>query len=262
MVYWELIKKSYILQLQYRMAHFINNLGSLIFGFVYIAIWTGILTGKEQPDLYNVTDMTNYMAFTQCLLWITGFMTPGLKIQDSVRTGAISIEMARPASFFLISISQEVGKIAYNFLFRSLPIGLVFVVTVGFYVPANGITFFWSLASILLGIFVSLNMNYLLGISACWTTEISWAHLTYITLLFGLGGQMVPVDLLPGSLSQIPLYLPFACSIYYPVMIYLEQVPNTPVEPLIIQLAWGFILAGLSICMTRQARKRLEIQGG
>ncbi|SEN47292.1 ABC transporter permease [Lihuaxuella thermophila] len=262
MIYWVLIKKSYLLQLQYRIAHLINNLGSLIFGFIYIAIWTGVLTGKEHATPYDIPDMVHYMAFSQCLLWVVAFLTPGLNVQNSVRTGAISIEMARPAAYFSVVISQEIGRIAYNFLYRSFPIGLVFAVTVGFYFPDRWETYLWTLLSILLAVWIGLNFQYLIGISACWTTEVTWAHLTYMTLLFGLGGQLVPVDLLPRILGQITPYLPFACMIYYPVVIYLEKSPSVPVAMIGIQLAWAAVLTGIGGWLTRLARRRLEIQGG
>lgn len=260
MVYWELMKKSYQLQLQYRMAHFVNNLGSMVFGFIFIAIWTGVLAGKEDPlSLYNIQNMTYYVAMSQCLLWVVGFTTPGLGIQNNVRTGSISIEMGRPTSYYLVTVSQEIGKIVYNSMFRSLPIGIVFVVTVGFYFPVYWETYIWALLSILLAMLIGINVSYLIGISACWTIEISWAHITYITLLFGLGGQFVPVDLLPGFLAELTRYLPFASVLYFPIMIYLEKMPVTPI---LIQLAWVIFFTFLNLWLTRQARRKLEIQGG
>jgi ABC-2 type transport system permease protein len=100
-VYWELAKKNYSLYLQYRLSHFINNMGSCIFGFVYMAIWSGVLAGKEHISPYKAVEMLHYIGFTQCLLWIVSvFSGPGLGIDLSVRTGAISMEMARPVSFY------------------------------------------------------------------------------------------------------------------------------------------------------------------
>jgi ABC-2 type transport system permease protein len=259
MVYWILLQKSFMRNLQYKVAHLINNAASAIFGFVFIAIWVGVLQGKEQNSPYGVMDMTYYIAAVQCILWVSGFLTAGLNIQNGVRNGAISLELVRPTNFFLYVTSQEAGRLVYNFFFRSIPIGLVFALTVGFYVPRSLPTYLFLCISIFLAIIISINLHYLVGISACWTTEISWAHFVNFTLLVGLGGQLIPIDFLPAPLSTVTQYLPFAGAIYYPVMIFLEKASS---DVIIIQLVWAALLTLLNLWITERARQKLEIQGG
>lgn len=259
MVYWILLQKSFLRNMQYKVAHLINNAASAIFGFVFIAIWVGVLQGKENESPYSVLDMTYYIAAVQCILWLSGFLTAGLNIQNGVRNGAISLELARPTNFFLYVTSQEAGRLLYNLFFRSLPIGLVFSFTVGFYIPQHIPSYFFLCISILFAMIISINLHYLVGISACWTTEINWAHFVNFTLLVGLGGQLVPIDLLPAPLSSITPYLPFAGAIYYPVMIFLEKVSS---EVIFIQLIWVVVLTSFNLWLTEKARHKLEIQGG
>jgi ABC-2 type transport system permease protein len=147
----------------------------------------------------------------------------------------------------------------YNFFFRSVPIGLVFALTVGFYVPQHFQNYLFIIISIFLAIIISINLHYLVGISACWTTEIAWAHFVNFTLLIGLGGQLIPIDFLPAPLSTITQYLPFACAIYYPVMIFLEKISA---HVIFFQLFWVIALTLLNLWLTEIARKKLEIQGG
>jgi ABC-2 type transport system permease protein len=158
-----------------------------------------------------------------------------------------------------MKLSQEAGRIAYNLLYRCLPIALVFALTVGFYIPTDPGQAAMATVSILLAGFIGVNMMYFVGILSCWTVEIRWAHLTYSTLLFGLGGQLVPIDLLPGVLSEITAYLPFASVLYYPTMIWLGKISP---EVISIQAAWCAILCTWNLWVTRLARTKLEIQGG
>lgn len=259
MVYWILLQKSFMRNMQYKVAHLINNAASAIFGFVFIAIWVGVLQGKEHESPYSALDMTYYIAAVQCILWLSGFLTAGLNIQNGVRNGAISLELVRPTNFFLYVTSQEAGRLLYNFFFRSIPIGLVFALTVGFYVPQHVPTYLILCISIFLAVIISINLHYLVGISSCWTTEIAWAHFVNFTLLVGLGGQLVPIDLLPAPLSFITPYLPFAGAIYYPVMVFLEKASS---EVLFIQLLWAIFLTLINLWLTEKARHKLEIQGG
>ncbi|MEX2104825.1 MAG: ABC-2 family transporter protein, partial [Bacilli bacterium] len=142
---------------------------------------------------------------------------------------------------------------------RSVPIALIFVITVGFYFPHNLLTLLWSFLAIILAILLSLNIFYLIGASAFWTTEINWSSTINYTLIFSLGGQMVPLDLLPGILGKITLYLPYSGVIYYPAMIYLERISF---HSLWIPLLWVLVFTLINVWLTRQARQRMEIQGG
>jgi ABC-2 type transport system permease protein len=261
-VYWEWLKKSYRQQAQYRLAHFINNLGSAIFGFMYIAIWHGVLLGKEHSSPFSIQDMTHYMAFSQCLIWLTLFLTPGLGIQDSMRTGLIGIEMARPASFYLSYISREMGKIVYNLCYRSLPLGLIFYVFAGFHFPGNMTQWLSAFVSISLAVALSLNLFYMVGITACWTVEIRWAHLTLTTLLVGLGGSMIPLRFLPAFLAHLTPYLPFASVNYYPTIIYLGKITTGLLGIFSLQTIWVLVFVLINLGLTSWARKKLEIQGG
>ncbi|MET3288430.1 UNVERIFIED_CONTAM: ABC-2 type transport system permease protein [Brevibacillus sp. OAP136] len=260
MVYWLLLVKSFRRNLQYRMAHIINNFASTIFGFVFIAIWAGVLEGKGNTDsIYNPSSMAHYIAFTQIMLWITTFLSPGLGIHLQVRTGAVSLDLMRPVSYFLFVISQEAGKICYNLLYRTLPIAIVYSATVGFYFPREPFTYIVALLSILLAVYISLLLFFLVGLTSFWTNEISGLHNVLITLLFGLGGQFVPIDLFPHWLSTLALGLPFAGVLYYPTMLYLEQVSYGVLG---LQAIWSIVLTIVCLVLTGRARRRTEIQGG
>lgn len=260
MVYWVILTKSFRRNLQYRLSHIINNFASAIFGFVFISIWVGVLEGKgTSVGLYSSSTMTYYIAFTQVLIWITTFLSQGLGIHLQVRTGAVSLDLMRPVNYFLYVLAQEAGRLLYNFLYRTLPIAIVYYVTVGFYIPRQPITYIMAPFSILLAVFIGLLLYYLVGLTSFWTTEIGGLHSILLTLLFGLGGQFVPLDLLPHWLSTIVLSLPFAGVLYYPTMIYLEQISPAVIG---LQAIWAICLTSVCLILTRSARRRTEIQGG
>jgi ABC-2 type transport system permease protein len=80
-----------------------------------------------------------------------------------------------------------------------------------------------------------------------------------ITLLFGFGGQLVPIDLLPKTIYSIVVLTPFPCVLYYPVMMYLEKAAP---HVLLLQAAWAAVLTIISLWVTSIARSKVEIQGG
>ncbi|MBU8711468.1 MULTISPECIES: ABC transporter permease [Brevibacillus] len=259
MVYWRIIRKSYRRNLQYRLSHLINNVASSIFGLVFIAIWMGVLRGKAVHGPYDAETMACYIAICQSVLWVTTFMSPGLNVQVGVRSGAVSLDMIKPVHYLWYTLSQEFGRLLYNACYRSLPIGLLLGLAVGFSFPSDPLAYLLFLLSLLLAAYVGMLLFYLVGISSFWTTEVRWLHLILLSLVFGFGGQMIPVDLMPGVLGQLAPFLPFAAMIYYPVMNWLELAP---VYSIGVQLLWAVILTVVALAVTKQARRKLEIQGG
>ncbi|UIO40514.1 ABC-2 family transporter protein [Brevibacillus brevis] len=259
MVYWRIIRKSYRRNLQYRLSHVVNNVASSIFGLVFIAIWTGVLSGKQVYGPYDVKTMGFYIAICQSVLWMTTFLSPGLNVQIAVRSGAVSLDMIKPVHYLWYMLSQEFGRLLYNACYRSVPIGLLLGLAVGFFFPSQLFTYFWFILSLLLGTYIGMLLFYLAGISSFWTTEIRWVHLILLSLIFGLGGQMIPIDLMPGVIGKVAPYLPFSAMIYYPVMTLLELAPP---YGMLVQASWAIVLTAVALWVTNMVRRKLEIQGG
>lgn len=250
--------KGFRRNLQYRGAHMVNNAASMIFGFVYIAIWQAAARQGGSGD-YSPQMLVWYMAYSQSILWVATFMTAGLDIQLKVRSGAVALEMMRPVSFFLITVSRELGSIAYNLFFRSLPIAAAFALAVGFYVPSGVLVWLWVIISLLLAAWVGVCLFYLVGISSFWTWQIGWSHTLMYSVNLLFSGYMVPLDLMPAWLQGPSLLLPFAARSYYPIRVYLQL--SGP-EALLLPAVWAVILTLICLGVTRLARRRLEVQGG
>ncbi|WP_232697563.1 ABC transporter permease [Brevibacillus daliensis] len=259
MIYMLLAVKTYKVNLQYRMAHLVHNLGSCIFCFVYMAIWTGILSGREEMSPYGLQELLFYLTSTQCLLWLTTFLSPGLQIHLWVRSGDVSMYLARPVHFYLYTISQEMGRISYNFFYRSIPIYLILGFAVGFHTPDEPLTLLWYALSSLFAIIIGLNFFYIVGITSFWTTEVRWAMYLNQSLILMLGGQMLPLEFYPEPFASILINLPFASILYIPSMILLEKLSY---DMLGLQLFWCVVLIAFNVTVTQFARRRVEIQGG
>ncbi len=255
--YLTLFRKAYRKNLQYRAAHMINNFASAIFGFVYIAIWQSA-TSQGGIGPYNAETMTWYIACTQGLLWITTFLTHGLGVPEAIRTGAVSLEMMRPVGFFGYIMSREAGHTYYNLWYRTVPLIVIFVITVGMRIPAPA-DIPALIIAIVIGSYTGLCLAYIVGLVAFWTIEVRWAHYLNHSLVFSIGGSMIPIEMLPGFLGPLGLALPFSSLVYYPTRIYLGLARF---DALVVPTVWAVLLTVLCLSMTRAARRRLEVQGG
>lgn len=210
-------------------------------------------------DPYSRQMMVSMMVLAQSIAWLTSFLPAGLGIQVSVRTGAIALEMARPLPYFGQVLARESGNLAYQGLYRMVPIAILYWLTIGFPAPHSAVHLLWALPSLALGAYVGLMLYYIIGIMAIWTTEIRWAHWIYHTLMPLLSGGWIPSDILPGWLGKVAPFLPFAALHYYPLRLYLGLGDPTG---LLVQAAWALLLTLLCRALTSQAHRRLVVQGG
>jgi ABC-2 type transport system permease protein len=257
--YTVLFRKTYLQNFQYRIAALINNFGSLIFGFMYIAIWQGTLGPDRNVIGFGSQEMGWYMALVQGLLFITTFLPRGFQMDEGVRTGAISLQMMRPVSFYGYHLVQCLGFQAYNLLFRSIPVYIIMSLFVGFPATFEAAHLPLFVLALLFSAYLGFLMNYFVGITAFWTNSIRWAFLVQFMLITTFSGFLVPLPILPGWLAQISEYSPYAGMNYYPAMILLDR-PS--LEGILVPLVWCVILTFTALAVTRAARRKLEVQGG
>jgi len=190
---------------------------------------------------------------------VATFLPAGLGIQDLVRSGSIALEMTRPIPFFPMIMVREAGNVLYQAVFRALPLGVLFALSVGFPSPASFGRLLLTIPSVLLGSYTALTLVYLVGISAIWTTEIRWAHSLYYTASSLLSGGWIPADLLPGWLGKVAPYSPFASTLFHPIRIYLGLVGPWVIG---LQMGWAAVLTLICLGVTRKAMARVTVQGG
>lgn len=243
----------------YNWSVMINNVASALFGFIYIALWQSVAPTSSSATPYTRATMTTMVVLAQVLAWVATFLPAGLGIQNMVRSGSIALEMARPVPFLPMILVREAGNLVYQGLFRSLPLAVLFAVTVGFPAPASFGRLLLTVPSVLLASYTALTMVYLVGISALWTTEIRWAHSLYYTLTTLLSGGWIPADLLPGWLGKVAPYSPFACTQFHPLRIYLGMVGPWVIG---VQVGWAIVLTAVCLSVTRKAMSRVSVQGG
>lgn len=259
MLYVQVARTGYRRNVAYMWSHMLNNLASAVFGFMYIYLWQAVAPERAGSDPYTRSLMTGMMALAQVLAWVTTFLPGGLGIAGLVRTGAIATEMGRPVPFLWMVMARESGNLVYQFIYRSLPLAVLFALTTGMPAPASWTAALLAVPSVVLGAYVALCLFYTVGMSALWTTEVRWAHWANYSLSALLSGGWIPADVLPGWLGKVAPYLPWACEQYYPLRLYLGL---SGAAGLLVQLAWAAALTLWCWWLTRAALRRVVVQGG
>lgn len=258
MLYFTLASKAYARNLQYRGAHLIHNLASAMFGFIYASIWIGV-GDHASLGTYGIQGMVSYISFTQAALWVTSFISNGLGIPQSVRTGHISLDLMRPIHLFSHLMAREWGQIAYQFIYKSIPIYLIYVLVFSLQLPMQWTTYCLTALSLVGASYLAICMNYLIGISALWTTESSWLYWGNHALINLLSGFFIPLEWLPNGLEKLAWISPYPYLLYVPTSLYLER---GDISWLGGTLIWCVLMTGVCLLATRVVRRKVEVQGG
>lgn len=258
MLYFTLARKAYARNLQYRSAHMVHNIASALFGYLYACIWIGI--GRDNAlGEYGTYGMVSYIAFTQASLWVTTFLTSGLGIPESVRTGHIAMDLMRPVHLFMHLMSREWGQVLYQFIFKSIPIYLVYLIAFNLQLPDDAMTYIWTATSLLGAAYMGICINYIIGATAMWTTESAWLQWTHHALVNLLAGFFIPIEWLPDWLQTVAWLSPYPYLLYVPTRIYLGYPDALLLAGTVI---WGVLLTLLGFLATYFLRRKVEVQGG
>ncbi|HLO03095.1 MAG TPA: ABC-2 family transporter protein [Symbiobacteriaceae bacterium] len=258
MVWRRLIRIGFQQQSSYAWATVISGLVGTLYAFLYLALWQAVAPAEGAPP-YSRTMLGEMVVLTQILGAVALFLPAGLGVHQSVRTGALAVELARPISFYGATISRAAGQLLHLALFRCLPIALVLGISVGLPKPASGLRLAGALLSLGFGIYCALALHFLMGLSALWTGQIRWVHWLFMSITQFLSGGWIPFEVLPTWLRPIAFYSPMASQMGHAVRLY-QGIGGS--EALLLPLLWAIILSALVHVMTRAALRQVEIQGG
>lgn len=244
--------------LTYRWTHLISNLASAAFGLVFIAVWQAV-TRAGPAGGWSQRDLTLFIATNQCLLWVSTFGGLVAEVTLRVREGTLALDLARPQSYYWYLVAHELGAKAYNILFRSAAMALVFALTVGFTVPRAPGHALLAGAAVILAAYVGATMTILVALASFWMVDVRWLAFIQSGLMFTLGGSSMPIEFLPGWLSAVARHSPFPCMVYYPSLIWLGRLGA---EGLIPMAGWALLLTVMGLWMAGRGRNRLEVVGG
>ncbi|ANS73338.1 hypothetical protein AWM70_01030 [Paenibacillus yonginensis] len=258
MLYLTLASKAYARNLQFRGAHLFHNIASAAFGFLYASLWIGLGQDHSLGE-YGVQGMVAYIAFNQAALWITTFTSNGLGIPQSVRTGQISLDLMRPVHLFSHLMAREWGQLAYQFVYKSLPIFTLYFFLFHLELPRTLSSVLSCLLGLLGASYMSICINYLIGVTALWTTESNWLYWGNYSLSNLLSGFFVPLEWLPDWLARLAWLSPYPYLLYVPSRLFLGLGAGSLLWG---TLFWCLLLTILCLSVTRLLRQKVEVQGG
>lgn len=265
MLYIALFQKSFQRMMAYRAATIAGIATNFFFGllraYVFIAVFEA--SGQAQIAGYSLTDAITYTALTQALGTPIAILSWWWKVMRMIRSGEIVSDLTKPFHYFSFWLARDLGRAAFQFIFRGLPIFLFFPLFFQLTLPssvAQGVLF---LLSVFFAVFISFCWRFLVNLSAFWFLDaVGIGRFAWLIMTF-FSGFIVPVAFFPDWLKFTVTLTPLPAMINTPIEIYLGIAQGTGLwAALGSQVAWSVGMALLCEWVYRRGVQKLTIQGG
>ena len=245
--YWVVFRIALSERLVYRADFFISTFLRFIPIITTILLWSAIFDGAGQTEVGGLTyhQMVSYYLFVMITRAFGSMPRLSTDIAADIRDGELRKYLLQPVDYVGYNIALRAAHKSVYFLMASIPYGIVFWLCRE-YLPEwpTGSALGFSLVTLLLCFMLGFAINTLLGMLGFWFLEVASFLHVFGTAQYFLSGHMFPLSLLPDSVHNVVIWLPFAYETYYPTLILLQRLePGEIVRVLLVQCAWVIVLA-------------------
>lgn len=205
---------------------------------------------------YTGDDLTWYLATTEAAMLAVS-MRLIAEIGTDISSGAVAVELLRPASVLGVRLTAEVGR-SWTRLVALMSMGLVIALVAGG-APPSGAGLLLAVPSLFLASLCNLALQHAVAATAFWVRDAGSAWFLYTKLVFIFGGMLIPLEALPGGVERAASLLPFRSMAYAPA-----RLASGHVEPwlLLEQVLWCAVCVLAARAAFGAGERRLQVVGG
>ena len=179
------------------------------------------------------------------------------EIGDDIGSGKVVVELLRPASVLAVRVASEVGRALPRMaLFAAVGVVMCLLLAGP---PPNVAGLLLAAPSMVLAIACNVVAQHAFAAAAFWVRDARSTWFLYQKLVFVLGGMLLPIEMLPGSVEGVARVLPFMAMSYAP-----GRLASGHVEPalLAVQAGWLVVLGAVAVAVFSAGERRLQAVGG
>ncbi|MGW3127617.1 ABC transporter permease [Streptomyces sp. NPDC001123] len=237
---------------------FTNTAFGIILVYTYLALW------NEKPHLggYDQAQAVTYVWLGQCLYATLAIQGGGVEkdLMERIRTGAIAIDLYRPADLQMWWLATDLGRSLFQMLGRGVIPFLVGGVFFPMALPVDVGTWAAFLVALFLAMLVSFGIRYLVALSAFWLMDgMGVNQVLMITGIF-FSGMTLPLNVFPGAFGEVVRVLPWAAQIQMPADVLMGETGVA--GAFAFQAGWAVALLAAGRLLQSAATRRVVVQGG
>ncbi len=224
--------------------------GQIVPPLIGLAVWRTVFPASSQISIY-------YLAVLFVVATTASYENH--TFSQSIYKGTISDQLVRPVPTPLLPIGENIALRIWISLF-AMPIVLLVAVLLDVAVRVGDLLLavpMWLVAGALRFLF-----TWCMAMTAFWTERVHAITAFGTVLMYMIGGNAVPVSLLPEGLNTIARFLPFYSMIGLPSETAAGQSSSAALVGLLVQAAWLVVFSGLAVLLWRRGLTRYTAVSG
>ena len=211
---------------------------------IEVLLWVAIFKTADSSGLIGGFGRDAYLAYAVWAPFLgriaISWMYESMMVEEVV-SGSINTILSRPLSFYEYYLSQTLGyKVITTVFSMIVPVAA----SLYFKLPISFERLPMAFLLVLYYIFLVHTMSFVVSTLGFFLTRVrSFTLLKNLTLLL-LGGELVPIDLMPKSLSDLFLNLPFSSGVYVPLAYISGRGDFDLLCKGYFNVTWGLLVAG------------------
>jgi len=251
--------------LVYRANFAIRGFFSFFHLIVVFILWGAAYSGNASIGGFSFSQTFTYFIALIVVQFMVGAFNEDYQISEDIRNGLINQFLLKPINYFSYRFSIYLSARLVTGLLILLPLLVSYPLLKNYLTLPTDL---WRLAvgipALFMSALIQFGIAYCFGLLSFWFLEIQGFVILSMALESVLGGQIFPLDLLPGWLFRISQYLPYYYQMYFPVAIFTGRLNDQDaiVRGLGIQACWVVIILGLGQILWRRGLRLHTAVGG
>ena len=267
--YLSILRINWVHALEYR-ANALIGLFAILSGlFIEYQIWSLIFSQNNYSSI-NMDGVSSGYSFNQLIVFIflsiivgqlkSSWVTSTQMILE-IRQGLINKYLIRPISYFWYHFMMFIGTNSLYLIVYSLLISLFVYIFPGM-IFQNMFSFLGFLISLLLSIYLSYCIYFIMVCFAFWFGEVRSIVVAYNVGMLMISGQYIPIRLFPPEFLSIIKWTPIPYLVDLPVSIATGIIDiNEWKASIFVGFIWCFILTTICFVIYKTAIKGYEAFG-
>lgn len=249
--------------LTYRISFIIWRLRSVTHILTLYFLWVAVLPQNTHFRVYGKEHILTYILGTSFIASLVA-SSQSNRLGAEINDGTISSYLLRPLNYFLYWFFLDLGDKSMNTVFALVEIStLILILHPPLFWQPDFRILLLAFIALLLAIILYFLFSLLLGFIGFWSPEVWGPRFIFSQLLVFFAGGLFPLDLLPKNIFTFLQFLPFTYLLFFPVKIYLGQLPYPQILfGLFVSSLWIILLYFLLQFIWQKGLKAYTAQGG
>jgi ABC-2 type transport system permease protein len=251
--------------LVYRANFAIRGFFSFFHLVVVFILWSAAYSGNAHIGGFGFAQTFTYFVALIVVQFLVGAFNEDYQISEDIRNGLINQFLLKPINYFSYRFSIYLSARLVTGLLILVPLLVTYPLLKNYLVlPIEPWRLAVGIPALFMSALIQFGIAYCFGLLSFWFLEIQGFVILSMALESVLGGQIFPLDLMPGWLFRISQYLPYYYQMYFPVAIFTGRLndPAAVINSLGIQACWVVIILGLGQVLWRSGLRLHTAVGG